>query len=88
MDRALKMKSVISIWNLLFIFQILLTVGYFRKKIGKKLCCKISDHTQEKQTPESFEMIEPEESESLMATTKENNHSERAREAELSTSPF
>ena len=46
------------------------------------------DDTNEKQTPESFEMIEPEESESLMATTKENNHSERAREAELSTSPF
>ena len=42
------------------------------------------DHTQEKQAPESFEMIEPEESESLMATTKENNHSEMAREAEMS----
>jgi hypothetical protein len=60
-----------------------LAVAYFRKKIGKKLCCKISDHTQEKQTPKSFEMIEPEESESFMATTKENNHSEMAREAEV-----
>ena len=66
----------------------LLVVAYFRKKIGKKLCCKILDGTHEKQTPGSFEMIEPEESESLMATTKENNHSERAREAELLTSPF
>ena len=61
-----------------------MAVAYFRKKIGKKLCCKILDHTQEKQAPESFEMIEPEESESLMATTKENNHSEMAREAEMS----
>ena len=63
-------------------------VAYFREKIGKKLCCKISDQTQEKQTPESFEMIVPEESEILTNTTKENNHFEMAREAELSTSPF
>ena len=54
----------------------------FPEKDWKKTLL-ISDHTQEKQTPESFEMIEPEESESLMATTKENNHSEMAREAEF-----
>ena len=41
-------------------------VAYFRKKIGGKICCKISDCTQEKQTPGSFEMNEPKEAENTL----------------------